>query len=214
MRHKSIFINFLLKIVLIWPGFVESWFFKKLMLIFPKFLSGRIDFDAIIAKDRNYRLPLEKGIEKYSEIVGQKPVKILDLATGTGAAALYLAQYFSESDVIGVDLAEEMLAVAEEKAKKKELRNLEFKINDIYDLYFSKSEFDLVVVSNAPFSFNEVKRVLKDNKYFLISISHGGKFLKKEKNKIKKMVSVYGYELIAVDSFENSGSYILLKNSK
>lgn len=174
MRHKSIFINLLLKIVLIWPGFVESWFFKKLMMVFPKFLSGRIDFDKIIAKEENYRLSLEKGIEKYLEIVEQEPVRILDLATGTGAVALYLAQKFSESDVIGVDLAEEMLA--------------------------------------APFSFNEVKSVLKENKYFLISISFGGRFFKKEKNKIKNKLVGYGYELTAVESFDNSGSYLLLKN--
>ena len=214
MINKSNFINLLLKIVLIWPGFVESWFFKKLMMIFPKFLSGRIDFDSIIAGEENYRLPLEKGIEKYLEIVGEKPEKILDLATGTGAAALYLAQNFSESDVTGVDLAEEMLAAAEEKTNNRGLKNLEFKINDIYQLDFSENEFDLVVVSNAPFSFSEVKRVLKDNSYFLISISHGGEFLKKKKTKIKNKLSGYGYQLIAVDSFNNSGSYLLFKNSK
>jgi ubiquinone/menaquinone biosynthesis C-methylase UbiE len=58
-------------------------------------------------------------IERQSERYGIAGRKILDLACGTGELSLRLAQ--SGYEVTGVDLSEDMLAVAREKAEKSKL---------------------------------------------------------------------------------------------
>ncbi|MFW5736275.1 MAG: class I SAM-dependent methyltransferase [Halanaerobium sp.] len=212
MFNKTLVINLMLRFILFRPSFVESTVFRKIMMIFPSFLSGRIDFDALISKEENYDLAIKKALEKYQELKADKTDKILDLAAGTGAISVILAENFKESEVIAVDLAEEMLAEAEKKASQKSLNNLRTKINDVYNLDFKDDSFDLVTVSNAPFSFKEVKRVLKEDAFFIITISHGGGFLEAKKEKLARKLKNQGFNLEAVAAEENSGVYLILKN--
>jgi ubiquinone/menaquinone biosynthesis C-methylase UbiE len=101
---------------------------------------------------------------------------VLDVGTGTGVAALLLASAVSsQGRVVGVDLAEGMLRVAREKAKKAGYQYLSFKVMDAQDLDFPTRSFD-VVISNIAFPIKEKKalrqvyRVLKDNGRFSFSI--------------------------------------------
>lgn len=50
-------------------------------------------------------------------VAAQQPRKILDLATGTGDMAVALARHLPQCEVLGLDLSEEMLAVAQRKAE-------------------------------------------------------------------------------------------------
>src|SRR5207253_1646329 len=53
---------------------------------------------------------------RAAAIVAQwKPGKVVDLATGTGDLALAIQRVLPKSEVIGVDFAEEMLALARTK---------------------------------------------------------------------------------------------------
>ena len=94
---------------------------------------------------------------------------VLDVGTGTGVAALLLASAVSnQGRVVGVDLAQGMLRVAREKAKKAGYQHLSFKVMDAQDLDFPTRSFDMVT-SNLAFPTKEKKavrqiyRVLKDN---------------------------------------------------
>ncbi len=56
--------------------------------------------------------------------------QVMDMATGTGEPGLTAAALVGSGEVIGVDLAEEMLAVAEEKASARGVTNYRVQVFD------------------------------------------------------------------------------------
>jgi ubiquinone/menaquinone biosynthesis C-methylase UbiE len=92
----------------------------------------------------------------------------LDIATGPGHTAFRLAS--RAAMVIGLDIADGMLAKARELARERELPNLSFQYGDATALPFGDKTFDLVTCRIAPHHFHdipaflsEVARVLKNN---------------------------------------------------
>lgn len=74
----------------------------------------------------------------------QKSYRILDLATGTGKQAFAFAKM--GSDVVGVDLSEDMLGVA---IRANKYDNLRFEIADATRLPFEDNSFDISCISFA-----------------------------------------------------------------
>ena len=50
-------------------------------------------------------------------VAAENPNMVVDVATGTGDVALAIARRMPEAKVVGIDLSEGMLAVAQEKSK-------------------------------------------------------------------------------------------------
>ena len=74
--------------------------------------------------------------------------KVLDVATGTGALCLSLAQAVGqEGRVTGIDLSEGMLARAEENMKKMSLGNVDFFQMDAEQPDFRSDYFNAVTCS-------------------------------------------------------------------
>ncbi len=102
----------------------------------------------------------------------RKGMKVLDVGCGTGNFSIKLAKMGCE--VIGIDISEEMLKVAKDKAKKEGL-NIKFYNMDVYDMKFEDNCFD-GVISVTAFEFlkdpdkaiEEMFRVLKPKGYLLI----------------------------------------------
>src|SRR4029434_1669463 len=69
--------------------------------------------------------------------------RALDVATGTGRAALALAQ--DGGQVIGIDLVPAMLHVAREKAADRTLSNVVFAVANARQLPFDDGTFDVLV---------------------------------------------------------------------
>src|SRR5574337_1040675 len=70
---------------------------------------------------------------------------VLDLGSGTGYPALLAAQTVGvDGSVVGIDLAEQMLTIAERKAKRLGLHNVTFKVGDVTTLPFESASFDAV----------------------------------------------------------------------
>jgi ubiquinone/menaquinone biosynthesis C-methylase UbiE len=96
-------------------------------------------------------------------------LRVLDLGSGTGYPALLVAQMVGSSgSVIGIDLAEHMLAVAERKAKQLGLTNIVFRTGDATALTFEADSFDaltsrfcLMFLPEIPRAAAEIARVLK-----------------------------------------------------
>ena len=64
-------------------------------------------------------------------------LNVLDLGSGTGYPALLGAQVVGPAgSVVGMDLAEQMLAAAERKAKRLGLNNISFRTGDVTSLPF------------------------------------------------------------------------------
>lgn len=102
----------------------------------------------------------------------KKGMKILDVGCGTGNFSIKLAKMGCK--VIGIDISEEMLNIAKEKAKKEAL-DIQFYKMDVYDLKFEDEYFD-GVFSMAAFEFikepdkalNEIFRVIKKGGQILV----------------------------------------------
>jgi len=72
--------------------------------------------------------------------------RVLDVACGTGASALPACEAVGPTGwVIGVDLAEQLLARGREKAKQKRLVNIEFLQADMTELGYPDAHFDAVI---------------------------------------------------------------------
>jgi len=96
-------------------------------------------------------------------------MQVLDLGSGTGYPALLGAQTVGSSGhMIGVDLAEEMLAVARRKATALGLEHVTFRTGDATSLPFEANSFDavtsrfcLMFLPEIPKAAAEIARVLR-----------------------------------------------------
>lgn len=78
-----------------------------------------------------------------------KPLRILDLCTGSGCIALALAQAFPHTFVVGVDILPEALTLAKENMKKNNIKNCAWIESDLFDA-LNDQQFD-IIVSNPPY---------------------------------------------------------------
>lgn len=96
-------------------------------------------------------------------------MQVLDLGSGTGYPALLGAQTVGPNgSVIGLDLAEQMLAVARRKATGLGLANVTFRTGDVTALPFEADSFDavtsrfcLMFLPEIPKAAAEIARVLR-----------------------------------------------------
>ena len=96
-------------------------------------------------------------------------MRVLDLGSGTGYPALLGARTVGPSgSVIGLDLAEQMLAVARRKATALGLANVTFRTGDVTTFPFEANSFDavtsrfcLMFLPETPKAAAEIARVLK-----------------------------------------------------
>lgn len=85
--------------------------------------------------------------------------RILDLGTGTGKAARLAAQTFPGAQVVGVDLAPEMVAEARRLLPAELGSRVRFEVADASSLGFEDGSFDLVMLVNMIPFFPELSRV-------------------------------------------------------
>ncbi|MBJ7538290.1 peptide chain release factor N(5)-glutamine methyltransferase [Marinomonas transparens] len=102
---------------------------------------------------------------------------ILDLGTGTGAIALALAAEAPQSTVVGVDLVEGAVALAQRNAQKNQIQNVSFKQGSWFDALQSEDAFDLIV-SNPPYIDPEDEHLSQGDVRFepksaLVADNHG-----------------------------------------
>ena len=75
-------------------------------------------------------------------------VKILDVGTGSGAISVVLGKELSNSEILGVDISEEALKMAEINAKLNNTENVSFRKSDIFSAVTETYE---LIVSNPPY---------------------------------------------------------------
>jgi ubiquinone/menaquinone biosynthesis C-methylase UbiE len=97
----------------------------------------------------------------------------MELGTGTGAGATALARRFSDAQVVGVDLSEQMVATAQRKRPDDLSQRLEFRVGDARSLPFEAGHFDLISQLNMPPFLDEVVRLLAPGGYVVVADSLG-----------------------------------------
>ena len=84
-----------------------------------------------------------KTIERLSL---QNGSRVLDACCGAGASALSAAEFIGpKGKVIGVDLAQALLELAQAKAAQRRLGNTQFELGDLLSLRFPNESFDAAV---------------------------------------------------------------------
>jgi ubiquinone/menaquinone biosynthesis C-methylase UbiE len=98
--------------------------------------------------------------------------RILDVGTGPGYLPLRISEVLPGSEVIGIDVSEDMIRVARKNAEGK---NVKFLVGDASEMPFEDDSFDLVVSTgslhhwrNPVNVLNEIYRVLRPGRKALI----------------------------------------------
>ena len=141
--------------------------------IFYKLIASVYDLLDVIYF-RNYdRSPRKAVIEAISE-----NDKILDLCTGTATNAMDISKAIPASEIVGVDLSENMLKVAREKLKKSNIKNITLYQMDATKPSFKSESFDKILLSLILHEMDEelrskilseAKRVLKQDGRIIIT---------------------------------------------
>lgn len=158
-----------------------------------------------------------------------KPRRILDVGTGTGDFAI-VAVRLKPDEIIGVDIAEEMLKLGNKKLQDKNLNGLvRLEFGNAEELQFADDSFDAVTVAfgvrnfeNLERGLSEMRRVLKPGGAALIlEFSNPDSFPIKQMygfyftkilplvgGKISHHREAYEYLPRSVDAFPDGGSFL------
>lgn len=104
----------------------------------------------------------------------RESIHLLDVATGTGNAAITLARYLPSAKITGVDFSPAMLAQAREKAEGENVGNIEFLEMDMQKLEFPDDHFDAAVCAFGIFFVDDMERQLR---HISDKVKSGGRVL-------------------------------------
>lgn len=115
----------------------------------------------------NHRLSwdIDKGWRRKAikQLAPFHPLKILDIATGTGDFAILAAQMLKPQQLIGVDISEGMMDVGRKKVASKGLGNIiSFKREDCMALSYPDNTFDAVTAAFGIRNFQNLDKGLSE----------------------------------------------------
>jgi SAM-dependent methyltransferase len=113
------------------------------------------------------------GLAAALDSLDRPPRLALDLGTGTGKGALLVAERFPEAEVVGVDLAPEMIAEARRLRPPALEERVSFEVADAAKLPFEDGAFDLVVLLNMIPFFHELARLTAPGGSVILAWSSG-----------------------------------------
>lgn len=121
------------------------------------------------APGADHLAPLAVAVTK----IDRRPERALDIGTGTGVAALFVAREFPRASVRGVDISEEMIHQAKSKVGLDPEGRVAFRVADASALPYDDGHFDLVTQLNMPPFFAEISRVLRHGGHAIVAASSG-----------------------------------------
>lgn len=116
--------------------------------------------DCIILVNKDVLIPrpeTEELVQLIKDDLKEKPHRIIDIGSGSGCIAIALAKYFSDSDVLAMEISEVAINLAKTSANLNKV-NVDFVNDDIHSIKKAYSKFDLIV-SNPPYV--EISRKLR-----------------------------------------------------
>ncbi|GEM_PF-123424 len=102
----------------------------------------------------------EYVLEKY--IKNQSGLRMLSLGAGICSHELIFAKNNVFSQVLCVDIADNLLTQAKEKATELGLQNFEILVENVYKLAFEESSFDMVLFNSSLHHFSQVEDLLQN----------------------------------------------------
>lgn len=137
--------------------------------------------------DRSWRRKAVRAIVDCKE-----PLRVLDVATGTGDFAIAIAKKLpAGSEVVGVDLSEQMLEIGRQKVQG----NIALQQGDVECLDFEEGSFDRVSVAFGIRNFEHLDRGLSE---MCRVLKKGGKLVMLELSYPDNPVVLWFYKLYAL----------------
>ena len=140
-----------------------SWAIARFPASWPLFRRFTSRFFDRVAEDWHTRIaapdrmaPLAAALER----AGAEPVRILDLGTGTGAGAIWLAERFPAARIAGADVSAGMIEVGRRELPADLRDRVELTVADATALPYADGEFDLITQVSVPAFFAGTARVL------------------------------------------------------
>lgn len=100
-------------------------------------------------------------IDSLIEAIGASPeARVLEVATGPGHVAFGFAEECDQ--VVGIDITEAQLQIAEERKEDRGVENVHFKRGDAEALPYENDSFDVVVCRLALHHFEDPSRVIEE----------------------------------------------------
>lgn len=154
--------------------------------------------------------------ETYKEIISNLnsdlnvTQNVLDIGTGTGIIPFLI--HSKVASIIATDISPRMIQIAKQKQLDLDVKNIDFQIQDLYNLIFPDKSFDVVIASNLLHLLyepekiiSEAKRVMKDSGIFIAPT-----FCAREGLKPKTIESIAGlfsgfkvFNRWSIDSFKD-----------
>jgi SAM-dependent methyltransferase len=122
-------------------------------------------WDERYASDPQRLAPLTAGLD----LLPAPPRRVLDVGTGTGAAAFLVADRWPDVKVTGIDVAPAMIDAA--RAKRSDPR-VQFAVADVASLDPGEG-YDLVILLNMPPFFEQMAKLLRSGGYVVSVASRG-----------------------------------------
>jgi ubiquinone/menaquinone biosynthesis C-methylase UbiE len=153
------------------------------------------------------------SLEAALDSIDTPPKHALDLGTGTGRAAFILARRYPDAEVVGADLAAEMLAEARDRTPPELVDRVRFEEADAERLPYPDASFDLVTLANMIPFFDELARVTAPGGALVFSFSVGPETpIYVPPDVLRKELSTRGFTDFA-DFAAGSGTALLARKS-
>lgn len=101
-----------------------------------------------------------EALVEYSRLL--PAMRVLDLASGTGEPAISLAQRVPQGSVTAVDQSSELLDIAAQRGRDKNLLNFTIQQADAHQLPFADQSFDLATCRFGVMFFSDAQRALAE----------------------------------------------------
>ena len=89
--------------------------------------------------------------------------KLLEVPVGTGVLTMPVYQSLPQADITCLDYSPDMMAAAQEKAKRLELANVAFTRGDVGELPFPDESFDIVLSLNGFHAFSDKEAAYRES---------------------------------------------------
>ena len=89
-------------------------------------------------------------------------MNLLDCGCGPGGISISLAEILNKGNLIGIDIEQSQIEIAEKIALEKNVKNIQFKLADIFHLPFADNSFDVVFTHATLYHLNSPVKALKE----------------------------------------------------